>query len=150
MKKIIFYIVFVLLSFNSHAFELKNEFFVSLRSDEVNLRTGPGSEYPIKYTYQLKDMPLKVLGEYENWYQVIDKDNDKGWLNKNLTTKRRTLIVINGTQIIYKKDDINSNPIFRIEKNVILKYEKCNSEWCKIEINDKTGWIQANNVWGMD
>jgi len=140
------------MSFNSlFAFDFADkEFFVSLRSNEVNLRTGPGPEYPIKFIYQLDGLPLKVLGEYENWYQVVDKDNDSGWLSKNLTTKSRNLIVINGTQIFFKDDNINSNPIFRLEENVILKYEKCKQNWCKAKINDRTGWIETQNVWGHD
>lgn len=150
MKTLIFSIIF-LFCFNSNAIETsENNFYVSLRSNEVNLRTGPGNEYPIKYVYQLKEMPLKVLGEYDNWYKVKDKDGDEGWVNKNLTTKNRTIIVINGTQIMYKKNNTDSRPIFRLEENVIVKYDKCNQNWCKVEINDKTGWIQKENIWGYE
>jgi len=146
--KMIKIIAFLLISSNCFAFDFGGSFFVSLRSDEVNLRSGPGGEYPIKAIYQIKDMPLKVLGEYDNWYKVQDKDGYDGWLNKNLTSKKRTLIVINGTQIMYKKDSINSDPIFRLEENVILKLDKCDDDWCKVKINDKNGWIEVKNVWG--
>ena len=81
---------------------------------------------------------------------VIDKDKDEGWVNKNLTSKKRTLIVLNGTQIMYKKDNINSSPIFRLEENVVVKYDKCNKEWCKVEVNNKNGWIQNKNLWGYE
>lgn len=138
-----------LISLNCFAIENReSSYFISLRSNEINLRNGPGSEYPIKAIYQINNMPLKVLGEYENWYKVQDKDGFEGWLNKNLTSKKRTLIVINGTQIMYKKDDLKSAPIFRLEENVVVKYHKCNENWCKIEKNNKTGWIEAKNVWG--
>ena len=148
--KILSLFVGLLFCFVSNATEIEDSFYVSLRSDEVNLRIGPGNEYPIKYVYQLKDMPLKVLGEYDNWYKVVDKDNDEGWVSKNLTSKKRTLIVVNGTQIMYKKDNTNSTPIFRLEENVIVKYNKCNEKWCKVEANNKTGWIQNTNVWGYE
>lgn len=141
-------IMFFLISVNSFAFEFNGSFFVSLRSNEVNLRSGPGGEYPIKAIYQIKQMPLKVLGEYDNWYKVQDKDGYEGWLSKNLTTKKRTLIVINGTQIMYKKDDVESSPIFRLEENVVVEFDKCNEKWCKIEVDGKTGWIEAQNIWG--
>ena len=148
--KILILLIGFLFCFNSNATEIENLFYVSLRSDEVNLRNGPGNEYPIKYVYQLKDMPLKVIGEYDNWYKVKDKDNDEGWVNKNLTSKKRTMIIVNGTQIMYKKDNTKSNPIFRLEENVVVKYDKCNQNWCKIEINNKTGWVQSQNVWGHE
>lgn len=147
MRKI-FAIVIFLFSFNCYSAVSNNVFFVSLRSNEVNLRSGPGNEYPIKFVYQIKNIPLKVLGEYENWYRVQDKDGDEGWLNKNLTTKRRTLIVINGTQLMYKKNNTKSNPIFRLEENVIVKMDKCNNHWCKVEANNRTGWLESKNVWG--
>ena len=139
----------IVFSFNVFSSQY-NPLYVSLRSNEVNLREGPGNEYSIKYVYQLKDLPVRVLGEYDNWYKVIDKDNDKGWINKNLTTKKRSLIVINGTQIMYKKDDINSDPILRLEENVIVKYDKCTKTWCKVEIDNKTGWMQKTSLWGYD
>ena len=84
MKILALFISF-LFCFNSNAAEVESSFYVSLRSDEVNLRTGPGNEYPIKHVYQLKDMPLRVIGEYDNWYKVKDKDNDEGWVNKYVT-----------------------------------------------------------------
>lgn len=148
MKVKIFIIFFVVL-FANNLFAEDNNLFVSLRSNEVNLRVGPGNEYPIKYVYKIKAMPLKVLGEYEGWYKVVDKDNDEGWVSKNLTMKARYVIVKNGTQILYKKDDLESNPIFRLEENVVAKLDKCKKNWCKVEVNDKSGWLESKNIWGI-
>ena len=64
---------------------------------------------------------------------IFDKDNDEGWVSKNLTMKARYVIVKNGTQILYKKDDLESNPIFRLEENVVAKLDKCKKNWCKVE-----------------
>ena len=141
--------LFLFISFECFSFELEESFFVSLRSNEVNLRNGPGGEYPIKAIYQIKNIPLEVLGEYDNWYKVRDKDKFEGWVNKNLTSKKRTLIVINGTQLLYKKNNTDSKPIFRLEENVVVKYNKCDENWCKVEINNRVGWIESKNVWGQ-
>ena len=147
MVKVILFLL-LLFTFNVYSIEVPEETFVSIGSDEVNLRAGPGNEYPIKYVYQLKDMPLMVLGESDNWYKVKDKDNEEAWVSKNLTTKKRTLIVVNGTQIMYKKPDSKSKPLLRIEENVVLKYNKCVDGWCKVDIAGKTGWIEKNGIWG--
>ncbi len=149
------YIFLFLIFFNCHYLLASenvandNNLFVSLRSNKVNLRVGPGNEYPIKYVYKIKAMPLKVLGEYEGWYKVVDKDNDEGWVSKNLTMKARYIIVKNGTQILYKKDDLESNPIFRLEENVVAKLDKCEKDWCKVEVNNKIGWLESKNIWGI-
>src|SRR3546814_6401586 len=34
--------------------------YVSLRSDEVNVRSGPGVRYPVKWVFVQKDMPVEV------------------------------------------------------------------------------------------
>lgn len=135
---------------NLYAMNIKDDnVFVSLRSNEVNLRIGPGSEYPIRYVYKIKAMPLKVIGEYEGWYKVVDKDNDEGWVNKNLTMKARYVIVNKGTHILYKRNNIESSPIFRLEENVVAKLRKCKNDWCKVEVNDKIGWLQSQDIWGI-
>jgi SH3-like domain-containing protein len=130
---------------NLYAFE---ESFASLRNGETNVRLGPSLDYPIKFVYKLQHTPIKIVGEYDNWYKIKDKDNEEGWINKNLVVKKRHLIVIDGTQIVYKNDDLESNPIFRVEKNVILEYKKCKDKWCKVEVNNKVGWVQKEVVWG--
>lgn len=148
MKKLLYFILLLFICVNSLFAEV-NSHYVSLRSNKVNLRTGPGNEYPIKYVYKIKSMPLRVVGEYDGWYKIIDKDNDEGWVSKNLTIRKRHIIVKNGTQIMYKKNNINSYPIFRLEENVVAEFDKCTSNWCKIKINDKAGWIQSENIWGI-
>jgi len=133
---------------NANVFNDKT-FFVSLRSDNANLRTGPGIEYPIKYIYKLRGLPLEVLGEYESWYNVKDKDGDEGWINQNLVTKKRKVIVINGTQILYSSRSTESRPLNRLEKNVIANLKKCKKDWCKIEVQKRNGWIEKENIWGV-
>lgn len=153
MRKLIFAITFfsMLISgtnANANIFKSKT-FFVALRANEANLRTGPGKEYPIKYVYKLKGYPLEVLGEYESWYNVKDKDGDEGWINQNLVTKKRKVIVINGTQILYSSNSTESRPLNRLEKNVVAKFKKCKKDWCKIEVQKRKGWIQKNHIWGI-
>src|SRR5476649_1199442 len=41
--------------------------FASLRSDEVNVRTGPGTRYPVDWVFKRKGMPIEIVAEYENW-----------------------------------------------------------------------------------
>ena len=39
--------------------------YVSLKSDDANIRVGPSKNYPIEIKYIKKNYPLKVLDEYE-------------------------------------------------------------------------------------
>ncbi|KLT23416.1 bacterial SH3 domain containing protein [Wolbachia endosymbiont of Armadillidium vulgare str. wVulC] len=45
--------------------------FISIKSNKVNMRTGPGFQYPVKWIYTCKNLPLKAIEEFENWKFVI-------------------------------------------------------------------------------
>jgi SH3-like domain-containing protein len=44
--------------------------FVSLKADRVNLRQGPGNEYPIAWVFRRVGLPVEVVKEFESWRQV--------------------------------------------------------------------------------
>ena len=67
--------------------------FVSLKSDEVNARVGPGGDYQIAWVFRRAGLPVEVLGEFENWRQVRDASGSTGWVNAGLTSARRTAVV---------------------------------------------------------
>ena len=49
---------------------------------------------------------------------------------------------------MFKKSTIFSEPIAKIKKGRLLKIQKCEEDWCKIETANYSGWIKNNNVWG--
>src|SRR6185295_2536225 len=48
--------------------------FVSLKSDRVNLRQGPGVDYPAAWVFRRAGLPLEVVKEFESWRQVRDAE----------------------------------------------------------------------------
>ena len=65
---------------------------VSVVGDNVNLRSGPGTKYSVKWKYG-SGFPLRVLKEQGAWVQVEDFEGDSGWLYKKLTSKTVHMIV---------------------------------------------------------
>ncbi|MBR2141402.1 MAG: SH3 domain-containing protein [Rickettsiales bacterium] len=128
----------------------KNTVFMSLKFNEVNLRAGPSLEFPILFTYKLKNIPVKVVGEYDKWLKVIDKDGDSGWISEHLLSKARTVIVIKDNQLLYSNYNKESYPVYRIEKNVIGRLLKCKFNRCKIKISKNKGWIDKTAIWGLE
>lgn len=41
--------------------------FVSLGADRVNLRYGPGREYPISLLLARKGLPVEIVAEFDTW-----------------------------------------------------------------------------------
>ena len=52
--------------------------FASLRVDPVNLRTGPGTRYPVEWVYQKKGLPVEVTATFDVWRRVRDADGTTG------------------------------------------------------------------------
>ncbi len=73
--------------------------FASLKTDEVNLRTGPGLRYPIDWVYKRRDLPVQIEREFEVWRLVADQDGVKGWVHQATLAGRRTFVVTGGEQI---------------------------------------------------
>lgn len=48
---------------------LKLPRFVSLRSNQINARSGPGARYPIEWVYMQKGAPVEIIAEFEIWRQ---------------------------------------------------------------------------------
>ena len=68
--------------------------FVSLKSDRVNMRNGPGTDYPTAWVYRRAGLPLEVIKEYEGWRQVRDADGAAGWVLQSFLSGRRTALVL--------------------------------------------------------
>jgi len=128
------------------------KYFASLRGNETNVRSGPGHHYPIKFTFQNKNIPVLVVSEYDNWLEIQDYENEKGWVSQSLVTKKRHLMVINATQNVamYKKNNINSKILFFLENFVIGEHKKCQETMCLISINNEEGWVKKENLYGFD
>jgi SH3-like domain-containing protein len=123
--------------------------FVSLRSDEVNLRVGPGENYPIEWIYKRKDMPVEIIEEYQNWRKVQDWQGTKGWVLDRMVYGKRAVIVEGGVQALYRLPDRASQIVARAENGVIARLLEFQGPWCRVEAGGFKGWIERNEVWGV-
>tara|TARA_B100001964_G_scaffold35543_1_gene38116 strand:+ start:84 stop:668 length:585 start_codon:yes stop_codon:yes gene_type:complete len=129
---------------------LKIPRFVSLKSDNSNLRIGPSENYPVKIKYIVANMPVEIIDEYKNWRKIIDYEENEGWIHKNLIKGKRFAIVNtpyeNGLQVFNKPKGSN---IGKIGKKNILEIKTCLINWCKIEYKKNKGWVNKLNLWGV-
>ena len=73
---------------------LKIPRYVSLKSNDANIRVGPSINYPIVIKYIQKNYPLKILEEYDDWRKIEDFTENIGWIHKSLISGNRTGIII--------------------------------------------------------
>ncbi len=122
--------------------------FVSLKSDEVNVRVGPGKRYPIKYVYRLNQLPVKIVEEFAHWRKIADFEGTSGWVHKGMVDGKRTAMIIGGMQNLYADTTTESRVVLRAKEKVIGTLLGCEPDWCKLEINKQVGWIRKADLWG--
>jgi len=127
--------------------------FVSLKSNEVNARVGPGGEYQIAWVFRRAGLPVEVIAEFENWRQVRDSEGGTGWVNAGLTSARRTAVVApwakNGALFQLTSTRGGSTPVARIEPGAIVDIMQCDGEDCEVYADRQKGWAPQKNLWGV-
>ena len=146
MKKIYFFII-ILVFFPLHVFS--EETFLSLKKNNVNVRYGPGFEYPIKYIYKKINLPIKQIDKKENFRRVIDLKNNSGWIHVS-QLKKANSIIPKKDKILFSKPTNFSRPLAKIKKGRVLLVQNCNGDWCKIKTENLKGWVKIENTWGIN
>ena len=145
MQKLIFFSFFLLFG----SIEEKEEYFLTLRYDEVNLRQGPGKDYPIKIFYKKKFLPVKVQDSSDNFRKIKDHENNSGWIHISQLSKKKAAIVIEEELILFGNSTIFSNPVALLKEGRLVKISKCKIEWCKVKTGKYKGWVSKNGLWGL-
>ena len=145
---IIFVLFFLILFFFSKSFADESKKFLSLKNNEVNLRQGPSFEYPIKFIYKKKYLPVEILDKSETWRKIKDFENNSGWIHASQLSKKKSAICKKNNSVLYKKPTIFSKPIAKLEIGRLVLIKKCKVKWCKITSGGFSGWINKNFLWG--
>ena len=146
MKKVIIYILFLSIFFTHHLIA-KEEKFLSLKKNKVNVRYGPSFDSEIKYIYKKINLPVKQIDKKENFRRIVDLKNNSGWIHVSQLKKSNSVIILED-KILFKKPSNFSRPIIRIEKGRLLIVKNCKNVWCNISTDNYKGWIKINNIWG--
>ena len=135
--------------------------FMTLNADEVNVRAGPGQRYPVKVILKKEGLPVEITKEFDGWYQMRSKDEDKGWVHRSLLSGKRAVIVKGSIRTLLKKPKLGAMPVVKLEPGVIAhldrcdracadaSLDRCNKVWCYLKVAGYKGWIERENIWGV-
>ena len=121
--------------------------FLSLKKSKVNVRYGPSFNFPIKYVYEKKNLPIKQIDKKENFRRIIDHKKNSGWIHVSQLKKINSVIAMK-EKIIFKKSTIFSEPIVKVKKGRLLIIKRCEKNWCKVNSGKYQGWIDTRYLWG--
>ncbi|MGX9963233.1 SH3 domain-containing protein [Roseomonas sp. F4] len=139
--------------------------FASLRSDEVNMRVGPSTSYPIEWTFQRRDLPVQIIGEFQLWRRIRDPDGAEGWVHSSTLAGRRTVLVrpaasaAAGAQpvstaseaTLRRRAEEGATAVARISPGVIARIRECaaGSSWCEVQVASHRGFLRRAEIWGV-
>lgn len=122
--------------------------FVTLRSNEVNVRTGPGSRYPIEWVFTRKDMPVEITQEFDTWRRIRDWEGSEGWVHQSMLSGRRGAVITGDVRTLREEPSQAAAVVARAKPGVIGSLKKCLNGWCQLDIQGYRGWLAQGEFWG--
>jgi len=125
--------------------------WASLRSDEVNLRSGPGTRYPIEWVYRRRDLPVQIEREFEVWRLVEDQDGVKGWVHQATLTGRRNFVVKGSERVLHRSASEDAAAVARLKPGVLGRIRACDPKlgWCEVQVGDYRGFLKRAELYGI-
>ena len=124
------------------------EYFSTLRYNNVNLRQGPSIDYPVKIFYKKKYLPVLIQDASDNFRKIKDHENNTGWIHVSQLSKRKAALALKDQVIIFKNPTVFSKPLAVLEKGRLCMISKCKDAWCKIKVEKYSGWVKKKDLWG--
>ncbi|MBK67689.1 MAG: hypothetical protein CMP22_06125 [Rickettsiales bacterium] len=124
--------------------------YVSLISNEVNMRTGPGYRYPIEWIYQREGLPVEIIDRFEHWRQIRDIEGTTGWVHKTLLSSKKTVIVTQDMSQLFETSGTKAKAIALIEKGTIGNLDRCRIYRCYVSFGEYEGWVGRTALWGIE
>jgi SH3-like domain-containing protein len=126
--------------------------FVSLKSDRVNVRSGPNKDQEVRWVYTRAGMPVEVTAEFENWRRIRDWEGAEGWVYHSLLSGKRTAVVVptlkDDMVPLYESADIESGVAARLQSGVLGQLKSCDGLWCQFAGKNFGGYIRQERLWG--
>ena len=119
----------------------------SLKRGEVNVRSGPGTQYPILWVYWRVGYPVALLARFDNYLKIRDLEGEEGWVHQAMVGKRETALVAARAPInLYRDADPESRIKARLAPGVVVALkdnEPCQGTYCEVEVvqNAEEGYV---------
>jgi SH3-like domain-containing protein len=123
--------------------------FVSLKSNEGNVRRGPSLTHRIDWVFKHRNMPLQVVDEYGHWRRVQDRDGVGGWMHYALLSGVRTVIIENDMLALREAPQDDARARAYAEAGAIARLGACQADWCMISAEGAKGWAPKAALWGV-
>tara|TARA_B110000285_G_C14896895_1_gene501313 strand:- start:90 stop:536 length:447 start_codon:yes stop_codon:yes gene_type:complete len=144
-RVIIFIFIFIFTSINLLFAE---EYFSTLRYNNVNLRQGPSKDYPVKIFYKKKYLPVLIQDTSDNYRKIKDHENNTGWIHVSQLSRKKAALTLDDKVVMFKNSTIFSKPLAVLEKGRLCLISRCKGNWCRVKVEEYSGWVKKQSLWG--
>ncbi|WP_439577568.1 SH3 domain-containing protein [Elioraea sp.] len=125
--------------------------FASLRASEINLRAGPGTRFPVEWTYTRAGLPVEIVREFDTWRRIRDMDGVEGWVQQARLAARRTFLARGGPQTLRRAPDDSAPAVAQVLPGVLGTIRRCEaaSAWCEVSVPGARGFLRRAAMWGV-
>lgn len=128
--------------------------FVSLKSDKVNVRRGPSTDQAIVWVFSRAGLPVEIIAESENWRRVRDSEGADGWVFHSMLSARRTALIAPWTKgkesvPLYDSKSTGARAVAALQAGVLGNVLSCDGEWCNVSVEDYSGYVEQDKLWGV-
>jgi len=124
--------------------------FASLRAEKVYLRSGPSADFPIQWVFVRRGLPVEILATFDIWRKIRDSDGTIGWVNQQMLTGRRSVLVAGAVRDMHGEANATSEIVAQLEPGVVAAVSKCDPAWCEVKAGGYKGWLKRDQVWGLE
>lgn len=127
---------------------------VSIKGNNVNMRSGPGHEHEILWRIG-HGFPLRVIKKTKGWVRVKDFEGSEGWVSTTVISHEQHAVVRanKGTDQninVRSRPDIKSDVVATAIYGVVFRVLDRKGDWVKVQHeNGVKGWVRQDLLWGI-
>lgn len=123
--------------------------WLSLKSDKVRARFGPGLDYRILWVYQVSGLPVQVVAETREWRKICDVNGSVAWVHRSVVSSRRYVMNTSGRETPIHARRSTASPVrARLSPRAIISIDDCEEGWCEVRGRRMRGWVEQSAVFG--
>lgn len=126
--------------------------FVNLKSEETNGRVGPSLDYPIRFVFNRRGLPVRVIAETPDnaWRKVEDHEGETMWIHHSQLISSDVVLVTGETVYLHAQPARSSEIRAGLQRGVLARMKKCEDSWCLVTADGYRGWVPKTLLWGID
>ncbi len=123
--------------------------WISLKSNKVRARFGPGLDHRILWEYRAAGLPVQVIAETREWRKVCDPDGSIAWIHRTVASGRRTAFNAGDRELLLRaRPEADARVRARVRPRSVMSLERCEGDWCRVRVGKAGGWVAASVLFG--